>query len=258
MKKWMCLAAGMLCIAVLLTACAKNQNSMSSEISAGKETSQNESAIRTDAASNTSESVKAQDTTPSSSNQSGSTAVQSQKTDEGQEQQADNSSETEAPASGTISSVTESKETPASPTTESEAQNQTTGPTVTEPPKPASSSQTVPPTSSAPTESSQPQISKTAYDYEFDIEQIKADCVAIGKSMGYTLDSSLTPSNASWWNPVTASKTNQGDRLKSELSKYVRFHTSENLASFGVTSIKEFNIYAEKGSDGSYVIYFLF
>ena len=41
----------------------------------------------------------------------------------------------------------------------------------------------------APTES-QP---KSAYDYPFDISVIHSDCIAIGKSMGYMLNTSLTP-----------------------------------------------------------------
>ncbi len=53
-------------------------------------------------------------------------------------------------------------------------------------------------------------VQKTAYDFEFDMESIKADCIDIGRSMGLTLDASLTPSNATWWNPVTASQNNQG------------------------------------------------
>ena len=54
---------------------------------------------------------------------------------------------------------------------------------------------------------------KTAYDFEFDMEAIKADCIGVGQSMGLCLDKSLTPSNASWWNPVTASRSNQGETL---------------------------------------------
>lgn len=55
---------------------------------------------------------------------------------------------------------------------------------------------------------------KSAYDFEFDMEAIKADCIDIGKGMGLHLDTSLTPSNATWWNPVTASQSNQGTKLK--------------------------------------------
>ena len=40
---------------------------------------------------------------------------------------------------------------------------------------------------------------KTAYDYEFDIETVKEDCIGIGLDMGLALDSSLTPNNSTWW-----------------------------------------------------------
>ncbi len=99
---------------------------------------------------------------------------------------------------------------------------------------------------------------KTAYDYEFDIEAIKADCIGIGQSMGLTLDSSLTPDNASWWNPVTASSGNQGEALKQSLASYITFHTVENLNAYGIDEITSFNICCEARGNGAYAIYFLF
>lgn len=99
---------------------------------------------------------------------------------------------------------------------------------------------------------------KTAYDYEFDMEAIKADCIGIGQSMGLTLDSSLTPNNASWWNPVTASSGNQGEALKQSLVSYITFHTTENLSAYGIDEITSFNIYCEARGNGAYAIYFLF
>lgn len=99
---------------------------------------------------------------------------------------------------------------------------------------------------------------KTAYDYEFDIEAIKADCIGIGQSMGLMLDKSLTPDNASWWNPVTASSGNQGEALKQSLASYITFHTAENLSAYGIDEITSFNIYCEARGNGAYAIYFLF
>ena len=113
----------------------------------------------------------------------------------------------------------------------------------TEPPEP-----TEPPTKPQP---------KSAYDYPFDISIIRFDCIAIGKSMGYTLNTSLTPQNATWWNPVTASKTNQGDTLQTFLEQYIRFHTVSNLGAYGLDEITEFNICCEANGDG-YTIYFVF
>lgn len=99
---------------------------------------------------------------------------------------------------------------------------------------------------------------KTAYDYEFDIEAVKADCISIGLGMGLTLDNSLTPSNSTWWNPVTASQNNQGEALKRSLERYITFHTVENLGAYGIDEIATFNIYCEARGNGSYSIYFLF
>ncbi len=112
-----------------------------------------------------------------------------------------------------------------------------------------------PPQPTAAPEEAKP---KTAYDYEFDIEAIKADCIGIGQSMGLNLDSSLTPDNAAWWNPVTASQSNQGEALKQSLESYITFHTAANLGSYGMDEITDFNIYCEARGNGEYLIYFLF
>ena len=93
---------------------------------------------------------------------------------------------------------------------------------------------------------------------EFDMEAIKADCIDIGKGMGLHLDTSLTPSNATWWNPVTASQSNQGTKLKQDLESYIKFHTVENLGSYGIDEITDFNIYYEARGNGVYSVYFLF
>lgn len=99
---------------------------------------------------------------------------------------------------------------------------------------------------------------KTAYDYEFDIETVKSDCIGIGQNMGLALDSSLTPSNSTWWKPVTASQNNQGEALKQSLERYITFHTVENLGAYGIDEITVFNIYCEARGNGNYSIYFLF
>ena len=119
-------------------------------------------------------------------------------------------------------------------------------PATTEPPVPA---ETEPPVETQP---------KTAYDYEFDINAIRSDCIAIGQSMGYTLNTSLTTQNATWWNPVTASESNQGSTLRSALEQYIRFHTVANLSAYGMDEITEFNICCESRGGGSYANYFVF
>ena len=99
---------------------------------------------------------------------------------------------------------------------------------------------------------------KTAYDYPFDMDAIRSDCIGIGQGMGLALDGSLTPGNAAWWNPVTASQSNQGTGLKQSLRSYVSFHTPGNLASYGMDEITVFNIYCEPRGNGEYSVYFLF
>ena len=151
------------------------------------------------------------------------------------------SSESKEPAAEATPAPTEQPQT-------AQQEPQETQPT-TETPPPA------PPQPTAVPEETKP---KTAYDYEFDIAAIKADCIGIGQSMGLSLDSSLTPDNAAWWNPVTASQSCQGEALKQSLESYITFHTAANLGSYGMDEITDFNICCEARGNGEYLIYFLF
>ena len=152
------------------------------------------------------------------------------------------SSESKQPAAETTPAPTEQPQT-------AQQEPQATQQPTTETPPPASPQPTAAPEETKP---------KTAYDYEFDIEAIKADCIGIGQSMGLSLDSSLTPDNAAWWNPVTASQSCQGEALKQSLESYITFHTAVNLGSYGMDEITDFNIYCEARGNGEYLIYFLF
>ena len=114
-----------------------------------------------------------------------------------------------------------------------------------------------PPPAETPTQTAS-ENTKTAYDFVFDMEAIMADCISIGQSMGLRLDTSLTPSNTSWWNPVTASQSNQGETLKRSLESYIKFHTAENLSAYGIDEISDFNICCEARGNGEYLVYFLF
>ena len=152
------------------------------------------------------------------------------------------SSESKEPAAETTPAPTEQPQT-----AQQEPQETQQPPTETPPP--------APPQPTAAPEETKP---KTAYDYEFDIAAIKADCIGIGQSMGLSLDSSLTPDNAAWWNPVTASQSNQGTALKQSLESYITFHTAANLGSYGIDEITDFNICYEARGNGEYLIYFLF
>ena len=154
---------------------------------------------------------------------------------------------------------------PSEPTKETEQYKPTEQPVATEPDEapaePPAPTETPATTElPVPVETEQPVETepKTAYDYEFDINAIRADCIAIGQSMGYTLNTSLSPQNATWWNPITASEANQGRGLRSRLEQYIRFHTVENLSAYGLDEITEFNICCESTGGGSYAIYFVF
>ena len=163
-------------------------------------------------------------------------------------------------------------ETQPEPTKPAEPPKKTEQPKPTEPPAPPAPTEpapTEPPTPTEPSTPTEPPAPveteppaetqpKTAYDYEFDINAIRSDCIAIGQSMGYTLNTSLTPQNATWWNPVTASESNQGSSLRSALEQYIRFHTVANLSAYGMDEITEFNICCESRGGGSYAIYFVF
>ena len=154
---------------------------------------------------------------------------------------------------------------PSEPTKETEQYKPTEQPVATEPDEapaePPAPTETPATTElPVPVETEQPVETepKTAYDYEFDINAIRADCIAIGQSMGYTLNTSLSPQNATWWNPITASEANQGSGLRSRLEQYIRFHTVENLSAYGLDEITEFNICCESTGGGSYAICFVF
>lgn len=156
------------------------------------------------------------------------------------------------PKKETIPAQTEqAKPAPAAPETQPQQEPQET-------PAETPATPTEPETPAEPETPPQEVQPKTAYDFEFDIEAIKADCIGIGQSMGLTLDASLTPDTASWWNPVTASQSNQGETLKQNLAGYIRFHTADNLSAYGMDEITHFNIYCEARGNGVYSIYFLF
>ena len=174
---------------------------------------------------------------------------------------------TETPQPNETAKPAQVKESEASKQTEAPRQSESTEPSApsappepTTPEPPVSTEPPVPTELPAPVETEPPVETqpKTAYDYEFDINAIRADCIAIGQSMGYALNTSLTPQNATWWNPVTASEFNQGSALRSGLEQYIRFHTVSNLSAYGLDEIAEFNICCESIGGGAYAIYFVF
>ena len=125
----------------------------------------------------------------------------------------------------------------------------------TEAPPPA------PPVQTETTESTPPQETppqpKSIYDYEFDIDAIRAELIAVGEGMGLTHSGDLTPDTASWSTPVTASADFQGANLERRLKDYVQSMPGL-ITAYGGNQIEYFTIYAEPLGGGSYRFYFLY
>lgn len=155
---------------------------------------------------------------------------------------------------------TEKTDIPAAPTAETpnpEAPKTTVSEETKEPEKPVQPEKEPP--AEQPTEEVKP---KTAYDYEFDIEAIRSDLISLGCSMGLTHITTddgmaITPDNASWATPVTASESFQGERLKRKLTDYVQ-SMPDIITAYGGAPIEYFTIYIEPLGSGSYRIYFLY
>ena len=187
-------------------------------------------------------------------------------------------SSTEAkPTAGTAvpDTAAESKNEPAltTPETTSPAQGNPQGDGETK--EPDAPKETVPPAPKEPTSTSAPPEPETTapttetsmsetptdpYAYPFNIEQIRNDCIALGKSYGFVLNESLTPGNASWAGAETASTNTQGSLLKRMLGEMIEYYTPAYRESIGLPeiNISAFNIYCEQTGNGSYRIYFLF
>lgn len=187
-------------------------------------------------------------------------------------------SSTEAkPTAGTAvpDTAAESKNEPAltTPETTSPAQGNPQGGGETK--EPDAPKETVPPAPKEPTSTSAPPEPETTapttetsmsetptdpYAYPFNIEQIRNDCIALGKSYGFVLNESLTPGNASWAGAETASTNTQGSLLKRVLGEMIEYYSPAYRESIGLLeiNISAFNIYCEQTGNGSYRIYFLF
>lgn len=149
---------------------------------------------------------------------------------------------TVTPQEESLQRVEESKPTPtATPETE------------TLPPAPPVQTET---TESAPPQETPPQP-KSIYDYEFDIDAIRAELIAVGEGMGLTHSGDLTPDTASWSTPITASADFQGANLERRLKDYVQSMPGL-ITAYGGNPIQYFTIYAEPLGGGSYRIYFLY
>lgn len=166
---------------------------------------------------------------------------------------ADASDQTEAPP---VQPPKAEESKPAESTQPEPAEPTQTEPAEPQQPEPAESTQPEPP------KEPEPEQPKSAYDYGFDMEAIRSDLIALGEGMGLThitIDSgtAVTPDNASWATPVTASGDFQGDRLKRKLQDYVQSMPGL-ITAYGGEPIEYFTIYIEPLDGGSYRIYFLY
>lgn len=126
---------------------------------------------------------------------------------------------------------------------------------------PETEAPTTPPAQPEAPESEPPQETppepKSIYDYEFDIDAIRAELISVGEGMGLTHTDGLTPDTASWSTPITASADFQGENLERRLKDYVQ-SMPELIAAYGGNPIQYFTIYVEPLGSGSYRIYFLY
>lgn len=144
----------------------------------------------------------------------------------------------------------------AEPTQTEPAESSQSDPAEPQQPEPAE------PTQPEPPKEPEPEQPKSAYDYGFDMEAIRSDLIALGEGMGLTHittdnGTTVTPDNASWATPVTASGDFQGDRLKRKLRDYVQSMPAL-VTAYGGEPIEYFTIYIEPLDGGSYRIYFLY
>lgn len=170
------------------------------------------------------------------------------------------------PSGGTTGSNKTDTSTESKPKDETKPA-ETTKPTETEPPKDATPpteeskpEETTKPTETTKPEETKPQEPSDPYAYPFNIEQIRKDCIALGRSYGFTLDESLTLNNSSWAGAETASSNTQGTRLKRLLTEMVEYYSPTYREDMGLpaVNITAFNIYCESTGNGTYRIYFLF
>ena len=101
---------------------------------------------------------------------------------------------------------------------------------------------------------------KSIYDPPFDIEQIQAELIATGESMGmrhrtvYRDGTVITPDNSSWELPIFANASFGGNALRRSLYDYVTSYGEYEL--YGSEPITDFTIYVKQTPDG-YEFYFL-
>lgn len=175
---------------------------------------------------------------PETSKETGTTPPQTEKPDE-----------TEPPPE-----TASEPETTVPPDTSKEPET-TTPPDTTVPPN-----TTAPPTESTNPPETDPPVTTSPYDYPFDPDAIRSECISIASGYGLVLDETLTPDNSSWANPDQATPNTQGTRLKRMLAETIEYYSKDYREANGLYpyEIRCYNIYIEDMGDGTFRIYFLF
>lgn len=246
MKKARIIAV-MAALAVSLSGCANTDRPQTIQNSSGIETAASETYERTEQKDRSSASVS-----ESKESTADSTATVKAETESAQAENSQTTAE-QSPAPGTQSPQTAVPNNAPKPETpkavEPTPEPKPTPPPAEETPK-VEQPQGTPPAPEEP-------APKSIYDYEFDVAAIRSELIAVGEAMGLTHSSDLTPDNASWSTPVTASSDFQGANLERRLKDYVQSMPGL-ITAFGGNQIEYFTIYAEPLGGGSYRFYFLY
>lgn len=150
--------------------------------------------------------------------------------------------------------TTREPDTTSPPDTSSEPET-TTPPDTTVPPD-----TTTPPTETTDPPETDPPVTTSPYDYPFDPEAIRSECISIASGYGLVLDETLTPDNSCWANPDQATPNTQGTRLKRMLAETIEYYSKDYREATGLYpyEIRCYNIYIEDMGDGTFRIYFLY
>jgi len=156
-------------------------------------------------------------------------------------------------------------EQPSAPQSQPEQQPETPSQAPSQEPPAATEPETPAVTEPTPTPEpvpEEPPAPKSIYDYEFDVDAIRSELIALGQSMGLTHITSddgiaCTPDNCSWASPITASQSLQGENLKRALQSYVSSMPSI-VTAYGGGPLEYFTIYVRSNGGGSYTFYFLY
>lgn len=191
----------------------------------------------------------------------GESSKTTEKSKKQSEKKSDQTGQTNKEAAQTQAAKTEQTKSESNPkqTEQSKAdvKPETTQPSTQKPKEETPTPQPPKETEPEPTPQPEPAKPKSIYDYEFDIEAIRQELLAIGTGMGLQIDSNLTPDSSSWAVPVVASKECQGAALERSLKDYVR-SMPDLITANGGQPIQYFTIYVESIGGGGYNFYFLY